>query len=377
MSMLSNPNREDTELHATSLNEVRKPSALRVRQQIESGHYQRLHYTARDIDKFNSLNMIQLLAWYDEASLIYDDKTLTLKEHPTCIVFAEGVYNTENCRLYQVIDALINLLGFRFPHACFIANSFLKDISFSMIRAYCEHKYPQASKVSLDNNFNFNDLLAQNLFEHGNSQSIRTAYALLHNRYGIERPVVTEFMYRKYLLMDTNRNLCFVTYSQGNVIAVVRKMHEKNYNTDEYQSTKRNVGFQYASEQDANYDMYRSVYVFENIIELMSYLSLARMGKVPTIEKASCLIALNGLKNGVLYNFLSEHHEVKTIYGCLGNDDPAINAARFIRQRQYVDMQPFLRDYSLEHGYVKNWNALLKQIQNEYAAKHISNKNCI
>ena len=204
--------------------------------------------------------------------------------------------------------------------------------------------------------------MSQNLFEHENTQSLRTAYAVLHKRFGIDRAVITEFIYRKYLLMDTNQNLCFVTYSQGNIIAVAHRVQEKSYNAEEHQSTKRNIGFQYASSGDADSDMYRNVYVFENVIDLMSYLSLTRMGKVPPIEKASCLLTLHGLTNGAIYNFICEHPEVKTIYGCLGNDMTAIKAAHSIRQREYHDMQPILREFSLEHGYVRNWNEMLQQV---------------
>ena len=367
MSFISYPVKVDIEPTATPQNIISKP-AVHIEQQVESGCFPRPHYTPRDIEKFNSLNMVQLLVWYDEASLVYDGKMLTLKEHPHCIVFAEGIYDTVTYRKYQVVDALVNLLGFKFPQACFISKNFLEEVSFRAIRAYCEHKYPNALKASLNNNYNFNDLLTQNLFEHENTQSLRIAYAVLNKRFGIDRAVITEFIYRRYLLMDEPQNLCFVTYSQKNIIAVARRMHEKNYNAEVYQSTKRNIGFQYASLEDAESDVYRNVYVFENVIDLMSYLSLVRLGKVPPIEKTSCLLTLHGLTNGAIYNFIGEHPEVKRIYGCMGNDMTAINAAHSIRQREYHDMQPILRDFSFDHVYVRNWNEMLKQIKNEHAA---------
>ena len=106
MSFISYPIQVNVESAVTRHNLVCKPAALRVKQQVESGCFAKPHYTARDIDKFNSLNMIQLLVWYDEASLNYDGKMLTLKEHTHCIVLAEGIYDTETYRMYQVIDAL-------------------------------------------------------------------------------------------------------------------------------------------------------------------------------------------------------------------------------------------------------------------------------
>ena len=82
------------------------------------------------------------------------------------------------------------------------------------------------------------------------------------------------------------------------------------------------------------------------------------MGLVPEIEKASCLLSINGISNGVLYNFLSEHPEVLTIYACLQNDSAGLKATQNISQRVMVKMQPILRDYSLKNSYVKTWNAI-------------------
>ena len=111
MSFVSYPFKVDVETKPTPQEEVKKPPVY-IREQVNSGHFPKPHRTPRDIDKFNSVNVIHLLTWYDENALIYDGKMLILKEHQHCIVLSEGVYDTETYHRYRVIDVLVSRLMF-------------------------------------------------------------------------------------------------------------------------------------------------------------------------------------------------------------------------------------------------------------------------
>ncbi len=340
-----------------SVSTVTKPKNT-IRDKVKSNQFPKPHYEPRDIDKFNALDLIHLLVWWDEDSLFYKDGYLKLVTNDKCIVYSEGVYNRETHQVYNVIDTLKSLYELSFPKACFIANTFLNMTHYS-IREYCEVKYPNAKKATISCDYNYNYLIDESLFKQQKADSFKRAYAVLHNRFNIDRHIVSEFIHRELLIMDDEYNLCFLGRDNYNVISVNKYLSSRDYLSVEELTLRRNAGFRYANKEETAYNLFRNVYVFENVIDLMSYLSLFKMGVLPAIEKASCLISLNGLTNGVLYNFLLEHQEVQTIYACLNNDNAGIKATKSLSHRVVVDMQPYLRDYSLKMGYVKTWNEML------------------
>ena len=325
------------------------------------------HYIPREIEQFNAVDVIHALVWYDESLLLYEDDHLLFKNHKQCVIYSEGVYDTQNYKIYTLIDALKTFCGLTFPQACHLAKAFhdLKD--YTPIKEYCALKYPNAKKSNLSIDYNLNAILNENIFLSDNNNSYKTAYAILHNRLGIDRNIVSNFIHRGYLVMDNQFNLCYLSYENDNVTSIIKYLSDKNYLATETQTKRRNVGFRYAIKEEADYDMFRNVYVFENVIDLMSYLTLVNMELIPKINKASCLLAINGIGDGVLYNFLSEHPEVQTIYSCLQNDSAGIRASKALNQRCVVDMQPILRDYSHTNGYVRTWNAMLQNEHKKYS----------
>ena len=343
-----------------SVSTVTKPKNT-IRDKVKSNQFPKPHYEPRDIDKFNALDLIHLLVWWDEDSLFYKDGYLKLVSNNKCIVYSEGVYNEETHQVFNVIDTLKTLYELSFPKVCFIANTFnnMTCSFFYDIREYCEVKYPDAKKAKISCDYNYNSLIDDSLFKQQKGDSFKRAYAVLHNRFKIDRHIVSEFIHRELLVMDDEYNLCFLGRDNYNVISVNKYLSCRDYLSVEELTFRRNAGFRYANKEETAYNLFRNVYVFENVIDLMSYLSLAKMGVLPAIEKASCLISLKGLTNGVLYNFLLEHQEVQTIYACLNNDNAGIKATKGLSYRRVVDMQPYLRDYSLINGYVKTWNAML------------------
>ena len=380
---------------------------ITIKKKLYANQFQKPYYKSRQVDYFNTLNLIHLLVWFDEDSLSYEDDKLkivrvyktiqkedtakedtaktdqSVKKHiDVCevvnkdttdkdatqpkanskyIVYSEGVYDVESNKLYNVIETLKQIYELSFPQACYLAKTFMEHVTYSAIREYCETKYPSSNKGSYGEDYNINYLMDENLFRKPDNDSYKTVYSVLHNRLGIGREIVTSFIHSRHLIMDKQKNICFLTTDErNNIIYVTRYLRHRDYNVTDTMETKRNVGFQYASTEEAGYGMYRNLYVFETVIDLMSYLTLANMKVVPKIEKSSCLLALNGINQSMINNFLSKHPEVRKIYTCLQNDNAGIRANQAIKQRIIEDMQPILRDYSFANQYVRNWNAMLK-----------------
>lgn len=349
---------------------------ITIKEKLYANQFQKLYYNSRQIDYFNTLNLIHLLVWYDEDSLSYEDDKLKIAHvHKTTskedtaqqkvkfkyIVYSEGVYDIESNKLYNVIETLKQIYELSFPQACYLAKTFVEHVTYSAIREYCETKYPNSNKGSFAEDHNLNYLMDENLFTKPDNDSYKTVYSVLLNRFGIGREIVTSFIHSRHLIMDSEKNICFLTNDErNNIICVTRYLRHRDYTVTDTMETKRNVGFQYANKEEAGYGMYRNLYIFETVIDLMSYLTLVNMKAVPKIEKSSCLLALNGINQSMINNFLSKHPEVRKIYTCLQNDNAGIRANQAIRQRIIEDMQPILRDYSFANQYVRNWNAMLK-----------------
>ena len=270
-----------------SVSTVTKPKNT-IRDKVKSNQFPKPHYEPRDIDKFNALDLIHLLVWWDEDSLFYKDGYLKLVTNDKCIVYSEGVYNRETHQVYNVIDTLKSLYELSFPKACFIANTFLNMTHYS-IREYCEVKYPNAKKATISCDYNYNYLIDESLFKQQKADSFKRAYAVLHNRFNIDRHIVSEFIHRELLIMDDEYNLCFLGRDNYNVISVNKYLSSRDYLSVEELTLRRNAGFRYANKEETAYNLFRNVYVFENVIDLMSYLSLVKMGVLPAIEKEAVL----------------------------------------------------------------------------------------
>ncbi len=341
-----------------SVNRIDKPKNT-ITERVNNNQFPKPHYSSRDIDKLNAVDLTHLLVWWDESSLVYEADHLKLANNKDCIVYSEGVYNTNNKRVYNVIETLKELYGFTFPKACYIAKTFMSSVPFYAIRDYCETKYPKAKKTKMSADYNYNALADENLLKQSDREPFKRVYSVLHNRFGIERNIISGLIHRDLLTLDKQNNICFMCRENNNVVSVIKYLSSEAYRKKEVLSVRRNAGFRYANQMEADYNLFRNVYVFENVIDLLSYLTLVKMEFISPIEKASCLIVLNGLSDGVLYNFLLEHQEVQNIYACLQNDGAGIRATKAIEQRVVIDMQPFLRDYSVRFGYVQSWNDIL------------------
>ena len=105
-----------------------------------------------------------------------------------------------------------------------------------------------------------------------------------------------------------------------------------------------------------------NVYVFEDVYQLMSYLTLINKGLVSPLEKNSIMLSLNGTSFNALRSYLYAHKDVKTVYACLSNTKLSIETFKNIPfdKDKVINMQTHLKDYTEEHGLVETWNDMLK-----------------
>mgnify|MGYP003292470018 CR=1 FL=1 len=92
-------------------------------------------------------------------------------------------------------------------------------------------------------------------------------------------------------------------------------------------SVKRNTTFTW---NNNNCQYCHNVYVFEDVYQLMSYLTLINKGLVPPLEKNSIMLSLNGTSFNALRNYLYAHKDVKTVYACLSNTKMSIDTLKDI-----------------------------------------------
>ena len=127
----------------------------------------------------------------------------------------------------------------------------------------------------------------------------------------------------------------------------------------EVSTVKRNTTFTWAEEERCNY---YNVYIFEDVYQIMSYLTLINKGLIPELEASSIMLSLNGMSFDALKSYLNAHKEVKAVYACLSNTKLSIETLKDIPfdVNKVINMQKHLKDYTAEHGLVETWHDMLK-----------------
>lgn len=316
-------------------------------------------YTQEEISAYNQVNLIELCIFISERSLIYKADRLCLAKFPHVIVYAEGFYDTKSCIYYTAIDGLRKFYGFDFPQACYIIQRYFESEAILYIGTYAKARYTKAYNSCLSVDFNLNYLLKDNMLDRGGNNSLKMVFAILHNRMGIDRDVIKMFISSKKLIVNQRFDLCFLEHESDVIIASINKLHNYEHMAIEVLSVKRNTTFTWNND---NCQYCHSVYVFEDVYQLMSYLTLINKGLVPSLEKNSIMLSLNGTSFSALRSYLYTHKDVKKVYACLSNTELSIDTLKDIPfdKDKIINMQTHLKDYTKVHGLVETWNDMLK-----------------
>ena len=184
-------------------------------------------------------------------------------------------------------------------------------------------------------------------------------FSVLHNRMCIDRETIKKFLKSKKLIVNGSFDLLFLEYEDNEVIAITSKLQHQHHLATEILTTKRNTTFTW---DDCSSPYYHNVYVFEDVYQIMSYLTLINKGLVPALEENSVMLSLNGVGFEALETFLDKHNEVKHIYTCLSNTSDSIDSINNIPfdKEKITNMQYILKEYTKANSYVANWGGLLQ-----------------
>ena len=274
------------------------------------------HYTQEEINAYNLVNTAGLCIFISGKSVIYLANKLVLAKFPHVIVYPEGFYDTKTGRCYNAIHGLKAFYGFGFLQACYIIKRYYESDNILHMDDYIKAEYPLAYDSCLAFDFNLNYLLKQNLLVKSGNNSLAMVFSVLHNRMFIDRKVIQKFLHSKKLIVNERFDLCFLEYEKGNVIASIKKLQSQDHMAVELSTVKRNTTFTWADEEASHY---YNVYIFEDVYQIMSYLTLINYGLVPELESNSIMLSLNGMSFDAIKSYLYAHKEVKTVYACLSN----------------------------------------------------------
>ena len=316
-------------------------------------------YTQEEINAYNLVNIAGLCIFISEKSVLYKADRLVLAKFPHVIVYPEGFYDTKTCKYYNAINGLKAFYGFGFLQACYIIKRYYESDTILHMDDYIKANYPLAYDTCLAFDFNLNYLLKQNLLVRSGNNALAMVFSVLHNRMGIDREVIQKFLHSKKLIVNERFDLCYLEYENGNVITSIKKLQSQNHMAIEVSTVKRNTTFTWAEEERCNY---YNVYIFEDVYQIMSYLTLINKGLIPELEASSIMLSLNGMSFDALKSYLNAHKEVKAVYACLSNTKLSIETLKDIPfdVNKVINMQKHLKDYTTEHGLVETWHDMLK-----------------
>lgn len=200
-------------------------------------------------------------------------------------------------------------------------------------------------------------------YSNPNSESLTQTYGYLCNRRGIDRSLVDELIEKRRLVMDSLQNLCFLEYENQKLVAIQKfGTHPKKRFVCSFHQ-HRNTCFTYVPEGTEKIE---NLYVFESCIEVLSYLTLAKLSLVPTLLPNSAFIAMNEMYINLIKEF-QKIHTIQKIVDCTKNYSAKDPIAEAIKQYglstgiKVESMRHLLVKYSLDNNtYVSDWNQMLR-----------------
>lgn len=188
-----------------------------------------------------------------------------------------------------------------------------------------------------------NDLQEQNNMKH--------IYAYLNKTRKIDYSIIQEFVNKKLIAEDINRNLIFKTFDKENKEKLIA-LSKKGTSVKPYQFISphsENVGFRFATT-----DIVKTLYVYEAPIDLMSHYE---MNKEKLIKDSALLVAMTGLKSNAVLNNIKEYDPEKVVF-CVDNDDAG---KHFIEKMRSIIPENLKDKMEILVPEKKDWNEDIKE----------------
>ena len=338
------------------------------KQHILERKYAPKHISGYDLDKVNECDLIQVVLFWEADSVEYVDRRFRMKAYPTCYIYKEGAYDVYKGHFFNVCDALKKYYRLDFKQAYAVLDLFMRSESDQMsIATYLDQHYADMEKELPAAQNYMKVILSKNLYEQPDNNSYTRSFAYLHTKRGIDCDLILKFRDEGYMMMDSNHNLCFLRRegdtADGKLVGLTQWGTCSNQKYIRHYGLYRNVGFFYAEKETT---LYEDLYVFENVIEMMSFLSLVHMNVFTLQSKNNCFLTLNGRNVLCMSRFLRSHPEIKKVFSCVrnSNNNNLPNKIERYSYRKTENMSWVLRDYNLTHySDLQTWNDLLCMLQ--------------
>ena len=339
-----------------------------IQNRVKNNKFKKQYISIPKRIKVNQSNLIELLFWVDKNSITYKNGQFVLTQDNHIVVYPNMTYNHYTGESFNPLNTLMEYYGYSFPQAFYVANHFVYKVGKLAIHQQIEAiqaEHGQHEQHDVDLNYILEADLLHSTSPSTKAAALARAYAYLVKTRGIDRDLVSHIIHKRLLGMDLCDNLCFFTYRGDKVIAVTKK------GTNPYRPFKQNLvaekhtGFFYGS---STVKEFKEVYVFEAVVDLLSYITLFKCKAIPAPSMDTCYISTNGVSRKYLHKVLEEHPTINAVHFCYDNDKAGIKAASdfmfYDARNQYKDRltADTLVD-TLKAANVKDWNEYLKYIE--------------
>ena len=344
------------------------------------------HFSQSKIDTIcNKADLQQLLYWYDETILDYRHNKFYLTGANDVVIYPNMGYNHYRGSTYTPIQVLTDILKLSYADALYLLSYFYykvkKEPINNALTDWTALSYHNRLATGRNDNIDLNYIISEDLFQSDDTEQRAYAYrrtiAYLCDKRNIDKDIVLNFIKQWFLKMDKQYNLCFMTYTdpleKTDVIAITKKGTTDKRFCPNY-IKEYHTGFFYARKPHLESQDYKELYIFESVVDLLSFLTLIKSGWIELIDHDdnACYIALNGVGNhAYIQKMLERYPTIGRVNLCLDNDTSGIEGAQAITEQlspryEVEDLRvPLLKensgkaDVSGGFTYCKDYNDLL------------------
>ena len=268
-----------------------------IRSAIIRNQFERKKFSSSEIAAFNCVDLVAFLIWYDNSSLVYENDQLYLKSNRKCVVKPEGIYDLSTLQMFNPIAALMVFYGMSKEAAFFAINQFSK-LSQRSIAQFIELFYPNVHTSDLPTDRDLSYILLKDLLHQAKSQEKAKSliYSVLEGQYHIDRGIVTDLIFHRLVALDDNLDICFLRFEGKHVVGITRLRKKDNYVSYKecVSMSKRHSGFVYEIGTSRISKKYKDLYIFDGVIEMLSYATLSKNNHVTKLNNESICISANG-----------------------------------------------------------------------------------
>lgn len=351
---------------------------------LENDTFKKKHYSQATIATISQSDLQQLVLWYHPERLDYKHGLFFIRkdthgEEQQIVLYDNMAYDHYSGQSYPPVWFLEEFFNLSFQQAVHLLNFFYYKVKKAPLREELHNltgEWYAGVATGTNESLDLSHYITEDKLTDTNAkaEALKRAIAYLSLNRGIDKDIILNLIRQGFMVMDNSNNLCFVTYQdpleKKDIIAITKK---GTLSTKEYKCNivkEHGTGFFYAKKDFLRTKSYKAVYVFEAVIDLLSFLTLVKQGRIDTscYGENCCYIALNGANNqGYIDKVLDENPSIETILLGLDNDSKGIkakdeitkNIADTYSNKTVVDMQYLLKDLSQRYGYCKDFNNAL------------------